>query len=63
MKTKDNNIRLKDCPFCGGRAILIKDSLSAQVQCVSCGSRSQVFDKDVSYCAVAEAIEAWNARV
>lgn len=59
--------KLKPCPFCGGEAQLIKNEYGdntgyAFVICQDCGNRAKKFSKSLDFCAVEEAIEAWNRR-
>ena len=62
--------RLKDCPFCGGKAVLNHGHIIsatgqclANVKCSECGIASRVvWSTDSPEEAVKEAIEAWNRR-
>lgn len=52
---------LRECPFCGGEAILIEGDESAYVQCLDVSCHIGPFfdgDNDASNCAIAE----WNRR-
>lgn len=60
---------LKPCPFCGGAAELIKREYTmighkeqAYVRCKNCGTMSDFFNENISYCANEKAVEAWNRR-
>lgn len=47
---------LKPCPFCGGKAEIIKDEMHVWVHCTNCDS-----DTDL-YQIQKEAVAAWNRR-
>ena len=53
-----NKIKLKPCPFCGGRAKLmqIKKEPFAAVICRVCEVQSNIFSR------AEDAVEAWNRR-
>ena len=58
---------LKSCPFCGGKAELIKRAYEdntgyALVSCKACGNMTKQFYKSLDFCAVDEAIKSWNRR-
>ena len=56
--TVDENAELKPCPFCGGKASVIKESMWYEVHCDNCPC-------NVGRCWFSkreEAIEAWNRR-
>lgn len=58
-----NDIELKRCPFCNGRAIFVvnlgfkKEMISAYVYCKECGVSTR------HWACRETAIEAWNRRV
>ena len=59
--------RVDMCPFCGGEAEVKKYRYAPRgdivsVQCKSCGATSRTFAAEVEYCAVDEAVKAWNRR-
>ena len=50
---------LKPCPFCGGKARLVKDGEAYKVYCIS-----HACDAQYGWCATKEkAIQGWNRRV
>ena len=56
--------QLKRCPFCGGEAILVADTVEyfgAKITCADCGATMSMYDmsKDNSIKGVTE---AWNRR-
>ena len=52
------NIKLKSCPFCGGKAELVTCGLYAfYIRCKQCRMGSGVYEKK------REAVIAWNMRV
>jgi len=54
-------VKLKPCPFCGGRAVLEKIGWPHLVSCIKCGARmiSIKWEKDGEQ----EAVKKWNQRV
>lgn len=65
MNIKD--IKLKPCPFCGGKAKLIINMQSfepyAMVRCENCSAKTKNVMQSVDYCAVDEAVKLWNQRM
>lgn len=60
-------IKLKPCPFCGGKAhieekVTLGGSSIVWVECESCGARLPDIYVKSSYCANDKAAEAWNRR-
>ena len=55
---------LKQCPFCGGEAVLLKPDESATIYRVGCNCAHCIGANAVwhAYTSEAEAIAAWNAR-
>lgn len=58
---------LKPCPFCGGEAEVKKSTFGnsqgyARIVCKSCLASTKNFNMSLDYCAVYEAIKAWNRR-
>ena len=52
------NIKLKSCPFCGGKAEYIVCGLDAfYICCKQCRASSKIYNKKL------EAITAWNMRI
>lgn len=49
--------RLKPCPFCGGKAMLVSDIRDNCVRCMKCGASGGCVHYSKS-----EAIEMWNKR-
>ena len=63
-----DEIKLKLCPFCEGKAEL-KRSVGfgfgieqAYVECTKCKARTKMIDPSLNYCANDKAIELWNNR-
>lgn len=52
-------IKLKRCPFCGGKAKLtdLKQAPESWVECTECGARTRFFSNSEE-----AAVSAWNAR-
>ncbi len=48
---------LKQCPFCGGEAVLFENTDYAYVYCNECGSQT-----DESHGTAGAAVAAWNTR-
>ena len=57
--------RIKDCPFCGGKAHLYNDFYYtlAYVKCSKCGIRTKEYKSRNWEDTNLLAIEAWNRRV
>lgn len=58
-------IKLKRCPFCGGRAGLSSEGITNNyvfVQCKDCGARTKGFRIVAEYAAMDVAINEWNKR-
>lgn len=54
-----SEIELKPCPFCGGKARLVKDVVAYKVFCIRLNC-----DAQYGWCATKEAaIQGWNRRV
>ena len=51
-------LRLKSCPFCGGKAERRKTSHSHYIQCIECLAQSRHFRKNGRI----ESVAAWNNR-
>lgn len=60
-----SKIKLKPCPFCGGKGVLNneKDRIFSFVKCIGCGAESGVVRVSAEYCADERAAEAWNKRI
>ena len=60
-------LKLKPCPFCGGKAALINGcewlSAYSAAECTRCGLRSPLFFVSTSESSDASAAEYWNKRV
>ena len=55
-------MKLKHCPFCGGKAFLSDNSSCSYVCCEDCGATGQSFKVSKKYSSDEKAIEAWNKR-
>ena len=60
-------MKIKPCPFCGNKALLIQSNMINFVQCGNCSARgpSKIKYKTAETYQVTgeqEAIEAWNER-
>ena len=57
--------KLKPCPFCGGKGVLVWIDHKYYVTCDTCTCRTASHDIGVRYYkdAIAEAVDAWNTRV
>lgn len=61
-----SEIKLKPCPFCGGKAVLFVDG-GVRVMCTECSASSKVSKdsitvKRISGGATESVIRAWNRR-
>ena len=56
-------MKLKHCPFCGGKAFLSDNSSCSYVCCEDCGATGQSFNMSKKYSSDEKAAEAWNKRV
>lgn len=63
MQKKDYQ-KLRECPFCGGEAMLNagNDRNYSLVKCRDCGAESGMVKVSAEYCADERAIYAWNRR-
>lgn len=64
-----SDINLKPCPFCGGQAELIHNSIGfafdrivSAVKCVQCGARTRTFEMSTEFSCDDKAVEMWNTR-
>lgn len=61
------NKELKNCPFCGGEAVLCSSCISPAtdvvVECKSCHAGTAFFNDGTPEELHKKAIEAWNRRV
>lgn len=56
---------LRECPFCGGNAVLEHDHAgigASYIQCEKCGVKSIMFIKSFEVASDDEAVEFWNRR-
>ena len=62
MPNKDC-LKLRECPFCGGEADIIRDPEGGDEVMITCGSFTCVVNVDTGWCAnEQQAVEAWNRR-
>lgn len=60
------DIRLSNCPFCGGDAKLVHMTRSKDgsiIECAVCGSKGEFFPISAGYSSDEKAAAAWNNRV
>lgn len=57
-----SEIKLKNCPFCGGEAEMGFRDASAFVMCTKCLARSRTVAACVDYTAREVAADEWNQR-
>lgn len=59
-----DEIKLKPCPFCGGKGILNNGeyNLESFVKCSTCGAETSRVAASTKYCSDEKVIEAWNRR-
>lgn len=61
-------IKLKECPCCGGEAEMKETNYigatpsTVKVLCKKCALQTKTFIESIDYCAKEEAAEAWNER-
>ena len=60
-------IKLKECPCCGGKAEFGQTNFtqtkgSVLIYCTSCDLRTNIFDESLDYCAKEEVAKVWNLR-
>lgn len=56
----DNEVKLKNCPFCGGEAFVWRTNHRVFIQCSNYNANSHLVQ--VRGRTMGEAIEAWNRR-
>lgn len=66
-------MKLKPCPFCGGKAsymtyitergVFIRSRKYIYFKCKNCEAQTKAFPESVHYSAEEKAMEAWNKRV
>ena len=60
-----SEIKLKSCPFCGGKAKIIEIGRSGsviQARCTSCGAGSKLVTLSAEYAAADKVANNWNQR-
>lgn len=60
-----SEIKLKSCPFCGGKAKIIEIGRSGsviQARCTSCGAGSKLVILSAEYAAADKVANNWNQR-
>lgn len=55
--------KLLPCPFCGGKAEIVKNICAVYIRCKDCKSTTAAFTAMIETCALNDAVEAWNRRV
>lgn len=55
-----DSMKLKPCPFCGGKAFGPTDAWPHMVYCIQCGARVKGFK--FAEDGESEAVEKWNRR-
>lgn len=61
-----SEIKLKNCPFCGGKAKIIEIGRSGsmiQARCTVCGASSKMVTLSAEYAAADKVVNNWNQRV
>lgn len=62
-----SDIKLKPCPFCGGKAEFIEGCITCKttiaVRCTNCNVKTESHPESVNYCAREIAMTEWNRRV
>lgn len=60
-------VKLKLCPFCGGKAELSHGGVNrdtySYVYCKECHVKTEVVKISLEYCSDERAIESWNNRI
>ncbi len=68
------NIKLKPCPFCAGKAKIrlvnkhvqlcedVCDAKSVYIECVECNASTENFESSIDKNALEQAVSAWNQR-
>lgn len=61
-----SDIKLKPCPFCGGKAEFIECTIALKnaiaVRCTKCNVKTESRPESVTYCARDYVISDWNKR-
>ena len=55
-------IKLKPCPFCGGKAKIQSERVAVYIKCKECGATSGIVEVSAKYCANDKLAEKWNRR-
>lgn len=55
-------IKLKPCPFCGGKADICEHNDFLFVKCQVCDCRIPTINANIKYCALERAADLWNRR-
>lgn len=66
-KKKSNSFRLKDCPCCGGEAVILRENFgkTVWVQCTECGLSTSKYDLEPAVDqknGLEWAVYRWNMR-
>lgn len=58
-----NDIKLKPCPFCGGKAEVENHVCAVYVRCKECHASTAASTAMLERCALDDVVELWNRRI